>query len=208
MDVHQIKVEETFPGTKYLYLRVREGNRSYWVATAPSEVKVGEVYYYNEALIRANFESKEMQKVFDTLYLVTKLVPEFHAGSLKPLKEVPPPPKQKEATEQAGESRSKAIPEEANTVSIAELLKDPKAFEGTFVEVRGTCTKINKGILGRNWIHLKDPKDNDSKLVVTSQDEVAPGELVTFQAQVALNKDFGAGYTYEILLENGQLLER
>ena len=45
------------------------------MATGPTEVETGAVYYYNEALIRADFESKEMQRVFDTIYLVTRIVP-------------------------------------------------------------------------------------------------------------------------------------
>ncbi|MEJ2163146.1 MAG: SprB repeat-containing protein, partial [Robiginitalea sp.] len=33
------------------------------------EIKAGETYYYNEAMIQADFESKAMQRVFDTSYL-------------------------------------------------------------------------------------------------------------------------------------------
>ncbi len=83
------------------------------------------------------------------------------------------------------------------------MLENPGEFEGKLVEIKGECTKINTGILSRNWIHLKDPDANDKKIVLTSQEEVTPGDMVTFQAKVALNKDFGAGYSYDILLENG-----
>ncbi|MDX1315464.1 MAG: hypothetical protein R3356_08185, partial [Eudoraea sp.] len=47
-DVHQIRIQEAHPSTKYLYLLVEEGDRSYWVATGPTEVEVGDTYYYNE----------------------------------------------------------------------------------------------------------------------------------------------------------------
>lgn len=203
MDVHEVIVEEVQPSSKYLYLRVKEGDASYWMATGPSEVAVGEVYYYNEALVKTNFESKELRKVFDTLYLVTQLVPEAHGKNLKPKGKVAPPPK---GDASAGKKEGFHSPLGSGIVkktSISNLLDNAGEFEGKLVEIKGECTKINTGILNRNWIHLQDLDEKDKKLVLTSTEEVIPGEVVTFRARVALNKDFGAGYTYEVLLENG-----
>lgn len=203
MDVHQVTVEEVQTSSKYLYLLVKEGDDSYWMATGPSEVAVGEVYYYNEALVKTNFESKELQKVFDTLYLVTQLVPEAHGKNLKPIGKVATPPK---GDASAGEKKGFHSPLGSGIVkktSISNLLDNPGEFEGKLVEIKGECTKINTGILNRNWIHLQDMNEKDKKIVLTSTEEVAPGDVVTFRARVALNKDFGAGYTYEVLLENG-----
>ncbi|MBT8223835.1 MAG: hypothetical protein KJN96_11775 [Eudoraea sp.] len=203
MDVHQIKVEEIFPGTKYVYLRVQEGDQSYWMATGPTKVEVGDVYYYNEALVKTNFESKEMQKVFDTLYLVTQLVPEAHGKNLKARGKVTPPPKSDETAEAGKGFHSPLGSGIVKKTSISDLLGNPGEFEGKLVEIKGECTKINTGILSRNWIHLKDLDGNDKSIVITSQEEVTPGDLVTFRARVAIDKDFGAGYTYEVLLEKG-----
>ncbi|MBT8323379.1 MAG: hypothetical protein KJO94_07870 [Eudoraea sp.] len=203
MDVHQIKVQEVHPSSKYLYLRVQEGDRSYWMATGPMNVEVGDVYYYNEALVKTNFESKEIQKVFDTLYLVTQLIPESQGDALKPKDKIAPPPKQGETEEKTGGFHSNQDSRIAKQISIGNLLEDPGALEGKLVQVTGTCTKINSGILGRNWIHLKDDSVKDRDIVITSQEKVAPGDIVTFRAEVAIDKDFGAGYTYEVLLEKG-----
>jgi hypothetical protein len=214
MDVHQIKIEETYPTSKYLYLRVKEGDRSYWVATRNSEVKVGEVYYYNEALVKANFESKEMERVFDTLYLVTQLVTEAHGAAIKPTDKIAPPPKMDESASKMDdfhskmdESHTNGMYREATAVSISELLANPGELEGKMVEIKGLCTKINSGILGRNWIHVQDKSDSEKKIVVTSQWEASPGDEITVRALVALNKDFGAGYTYDVLLEKGILMK-
>jgi hypothetical protein len=96
---------------------------------------------------------------------------------------------------------------EATAVGISELLSDPAKLEGKMVEIKGVCTKINTGILGRNWIHVQDKIDSEKKVVVTSQWEASPGDEVTVRAIVALDKDFGAGYTYEVLLEEGILMK-
>jgi len=207
MDVHQIKIEETYPTSKYLYLRVKEGDRSYWVATRNSEVKAGEVYYYNEALVKANFESKEMERVFDTLYLVTQLVSEAHGAAIKPTDKIAPPPKLADSDAKTEGHHTNGMYREATEVGISELLSDPAKLEGKMVEIKGICTKINTGILGRNWIHVQDKDDREKKIVVTSQWEATPGNDITVRALVALNKDFGAGYTYDVLLEEGILMK-
>jgi hypothetical protein len=53
--------------------------------------------------------------------------------------------------------------------------------------------------MNRNWIHLKDGSMDDYDLVVTSNEDVPVGSKVTIQADVVLNKDFGAGYKYELI---------
>ena len=93
------------------------------------------------------------------------------------------------------------------SIKIAELIKNPKKYEGHSVEISGTCVKANPSILGRNWLHLKDGSRDDYDLVVTTNAIVPVGEEVSLRAVVALNKDFGAGYTYDLLLENGILVE-
>ncbi len=206
MDVHQVIVQEVLPSSKYVYLQVKEGERTYWMATGPSSIDVGEVYYYNEALVKADFESKELNKVFDTLYLVTLLVPEAHGKNLKPIGKVAPPPKSDETSTQSKGVHSALGSGIVKKTTIRELLENPGDFEGKLVEIKGECTKINTGILSRNWIHLQDPDERDKKIVLTSTEEVSKGDMVTFRARVALNKDFGAGYTYEVLLEKGVMM--
>jgi len=206
MDMRKIKVLEAVPTTKYLYLRVSEGDHEYWLATGPTEVETGDAYYYNEALIRADFESKEMQRVFDTIYLVTRIVPEAQVKNLKPVKSITPPPEKMENSKEPGTIGQDGT-QGATAVQIADVLDDPKAYQGQWVEVSGTCTKVNEGILNRNWIHLKDGSADDKDFVITSSASVKPGDVVKMQAVVRLDKDFGAGYTYAVILEDGVVLD-
>ena len=59
----------------------------------------------------------------------------------------------------------------------------------------------------RNWIHVKDGSKDDYDLVVTSNTFVPEGSKITIKATVSLNRDFGAGYTYDLILENGILVQ-
>ena len=42
-------------------------------------------------------------------------------------------------------------------------------------------------------------------LTVTTLEEISRGELITLEGTVTLNKDFGAGYHYEIIMEKAVL---
>ena len=206
MDLRKITIAEAVPTSKYLYLKVTEDGREYWMATSQTAVNSGEVYYYNEALIRTDFESKEMQRVFDTIYLVTRIVPEAQVDKLKS-QETKATPQADASTSDDPDSPAEVMQGNASPVQISEIFDNPEAFEGRKVEISGTCTKVNEGILSRNWIHVKDGSADDKDLVVTSSASVKPGDRVKLQAFVRLDKDFGAGYRYAIILEDGILVE-
>ena len=93
------------------------------------------------------------------------------------------------------------------SITIAELVKNAKKYEGKTVEVSGQCVKINPNIMSRNWIHIVDGSKNDFDMVITSETFVPEGSNVTFKAVVGLNRDFGAGYKYDIILENGVIVQ-
>ena len=64
--------------------------------------------------------------------------------------------------------------------------------------------KVNPGILDRNWIHIQDgtADGNNFDLLVTSIDKAVVGDIIIAEGQLAVDKDFGAGYTYPVLIEN------
>jgi hypothetical protein len=62
--------------------------------------------------------------------------------------------------------------------------------------------------MGKNWVHLRDGsgtagKDND--ITVTTGDRVAVGDVVTAKGTVRVDKDFGAGYAYPVIVEDAKL---
>jgi hypothetical protein len=61
--------------------------------------------------------------------------------------------------------------------------------------------------MNKNWVHLQDgTRDGDNwDLAITTQDIVKTGDIVVFEGVVALNKDFGAGYVYDVILEDAKL---
>ena len=77
-DLHRVKVQQKLPTENYVYLEVSEGDRTFWIAVRQGEIHLDSVYYYREALLKTEFESSQLNREFDSLYLVTKLIPEEH----------------------------------------------------------------------------------------------------------------------------------
>ncbi len=63
--------------------------------------------------------------------------------------------------------------------------------------------------MGANWIHLQDGTGDAEKmthdLVVTTQDLPKVGEIMTVSGTVSKDKDFGAGYKYNVLIEKASI---
>lgn len=206
-ELHKVIINEVLPSAKYVYLNVTEGDEQFWVATRKVDVKVGETYYYKNGLLKTNFESKEYNRVFEKMYLISNLVESNHGNSSGAINSSKPETKQKEPVKAKIEAQTTQIIQHKGSIKIAELVKDPKKYEGKTVQLSGICTKINAGIMERNWIHLKDGSKDDYDLVITSNTFVPEGSSITIKALVTLNKDFGAGYTYDLILENGIIIK-
>jgi len=94
-------------------------------------------------------------------------------------------------------------------IVLAELFSNRKAYENNTIRIRGHVVKVNTGILGKNWVHIQDgTKDGeDFDLTVTTQHIPEVGDVVTFEGVIVLNKDFGSGYSYEVIMEDAIILE-
>ncbi len=95
----------------------------------------------------------------------------------------------------------------ARLKSVAALHKEKTALAGKEVRVEGKVVKVNNGIMGRNFLHLQDGTgDKDSNdLTVTSKQTANVGEQVSITGRVTLNRDFGSGYSYPLLLEEANI---
>lgn len=198
-DLHTVVALESLPTTKYVYVRVKEGEQEFWIATTLQDIAVGQRYFYRGGLLKTDFESKEYKRTFDRLYLVTQLVPADHGSGMA---EVSPPGAQVSAPMSGTPLPSLDV---IGLTRISDVLSDPKKFAGKTIQVSGTCTKVNPNIMGRNWLHVREAGKGSKELVITTNEPVSEGQLVTVIGKVAMDMDFGAGYTYEVLMEGGRL---
>lgn len=199
-EFHHVTVKEVLPTTKYVYLLVEEDGNEFWISTSKFEVKPGEVYFYRDGLLKNNFHSTEHNRTFEKLYLVSQLVKADHGNASGG------------GMEQGGTTVQSDTPVQPKNVvvpgsiRISDLVANAKKYEGKEIQVSGVITKVNAKIMSRNWLHIKDGSKDDYDLVVTTSQGIPEGHTVTLKGKVSLNKDFGAGYKYELIVEDAQLV--
>lgn len=91
--------------------------------------------------------------------------------------------------------------------TVAAVHKDKTALAGKEVSIKGKVVKVNNGIMGRNFVHVQDGTGDQSSnnLIVTSKQTAAVGDSIAVTGKVVLNRDFGAGYMYPLLLEDSSI---
>ena len=191
---HKVVIQESLNTERYTYLRVKENEEEFWIAITKRKVKQGGTAYFKGGLMKKNFLSKEFNRTFETLYLVG----DFHEeGEQAGAAGIP--------AESASLEPPKNLQRAQGAIKISELVANIQKYNGKTVMVTGKCVKVNPMIMGRNWVHLQDGSGKNLDLLVTTTEKVELGAIVTMEGTVTTNKDFGAGYRYDYLLESGIL---
>lgn len=198
------EVTEVVQATSYSYLKVKESFGERWVAVSKCEVKPGDVFYYDEALQMTNFESKDLDRTFDVVYFVNKIsktpmnqnktsgMP-AHSGNVETKKK-----------------SSVVLKKTTKEITVAQVFENRKDYSIKEFEIRGVVVKVNKQVMGKNWIHIQDGTNyNDNfDLTVTTQELAEVGDEVTFKGNLTLKKNFGSGYFYEVIMEDAVLINK
>lgn len=199
---HKVEVEEVLQASAYTYLRVSENGKEDWLAiTKNPNIEVGQTIFYKDAMEMKNFHSTDLDRDFESVWFVQSVSTQPMEtnptmGAASPHSNVKPEPDEKISID----------PVEGG-ITIAQLFDNEKSYEGKSVKIRGKVVKVNNGIMGRNWLHIQDGTgdDNNYDLTVTTDDKASVGEIVVVEGYVTLNKDFGSGYKYDVILENSKI---
>ncbi|HLO90137.1 MAG: hypothetical protein ACM3ME_08155 [Chloroflexota bacterium] len=193
--MHAATVIEAVQGSSYSYFQVFENDQKFWMATNPLQAKEGDLIYYTRAFEMKDFTSKEIKKTFPSIMFVEDAALSYEKkNTVSPGKLTP------------GQVTDLDIKKANGGISIEELFRDKEKYNGQEVIVRGVIVKYNEKIMGKNWAHIQDgSKFNDQyDLTVTTADTLAQGQIVTFKGKIILNKDFGHGYAYDVIMEDAK----
>lgn len=185
----------------YTYLRINEGGKELWLAALPMQVEVGNRVEYAGGDVMTNFRSKAMDRTFDAIRFVSRV----HVLG----REMPKDDIHKRVSpghEQARPPKRGEIARLRDGRTVEEILGERDKLDGKRVSLRAKVVKINRNILGKNWITLADGtgRSPDDTLVVTSEDSPAVGEVVTVSGVLKTNVDLGSGYRYKAILEQAR----
>lgn len=199
-DKEKITVSEVINGSTYSYIKGINNNEEIWVAIRKQAIEIGKDYYYSEALAMKDFHSKELNRTFPTIYFLNSISGEsssktnfHHASKME---------KPSAAKIEVDIKQTKGF------TSIKEIYKNKSQLTNSIIKVKGKVTKFNKNILNRNWIHIQDGTEHNGNfdLTITSNQNVSIGEIFEFKGFLVVNKDFGAGYKYDVILEQAEVL--
>jgi hypothetical protein len=213
------KVLEKVDVSQYSYLKLSTASGETWAAVQRSDTKVGEEVGVSNAFPMQGFESKELGRKFDVVYFGALAAPGQAAPAAAPQPGAAPaggtPPPGMAAQHQdvakgPSDVKVEKVPKAAGAEgrTVEEIWSQRAKLKGKPVAVRGQVVKFTP-VMGKNFIHLRDGSGDAAKqtndVTITTSDSAAVGEVVTAKGTIVIDKDFGSGYAYPVLIEDAKV---
>lgn len=195
---HTATVEETMNSGGYTYVRVKENDKSFWIAAPQLELKKGETISFYEQMMMEQFTSRTLKRTFDRILFVSAIA----KGDTLPKIAVPVPNTQAPMTD---DPPMRELGVAAGRFTVADVHTKARELAGKTIEVKGRIVKISNNIMARNWVHIQDGSGEGptSKIVFrTIQKGVAVGDEVVAKGILELDKNFGYSYVYPVIVED------
>jgi len=193
------RVVETFDAGGYTYVRLQTPQGEIWAAGPVSRVAEGDEVSLAGGMIMRGFRSPSLDRTFDEIWFLSSFGPagdpaDAAAGS-------GPRPSHHETG-----SAVDLMEPPTGGISVAALHADRKELDGRRVKLRGRVVKFLDGIMDRNWLHLRDGSGDaaggDNDVTVTTDGTARVGDTVVVEGTVAVDRDFGSGYFYIVIVED------
>ncbi len=204
---HVVKVEDRIDASDYSYFQVSEKNGSkYWIAAKRLEAVKGDILYFTKSMEMKNFHSNTLNRTFESVLFVEDITKTPHNMN-NSNSALPMDPKTAHSQVMSTPKLDVKIEHIKDGKTVEQIYNDMDRLNGKIIKVRGKVVKYKPEIMGRNWIHIQDGTGSGSSydLMVTSKDQTAVGQIIVVEGKVATNKDFGAGYTYKVMIEDANI---
>lgn len=198
------QVLESMNSAGYTYLQVDTGDATIWVAAPEFVVSVGDTVIVPEGLPMVNYHSKTLGRTFDLVYFV---------GAVRVVGAEPDPHGSLDIHRSRGDNEKPRevdfsdIQKPRGGWTVEELYAEKEGLAGSEVRVRGRVVKFSSGIMGKNWIHLRDGTgvEGTNDLTVSTSTFAEVGDIVLVRGILTRDKDLGFGYYYELIIEDGEV---
>ncbi len=212
-------VVESLDAGSYVYLRLKTPKGETWAAVNKANVKKGSEVTIVNPIPMDGFESKTLKRKFDHIVFGTLAgagaadSSNFASGHGSPSvgssQNIAGP--HANVSDTPADAAKIKVKKAGGTSgkTVAEIYSAKSSLKDATVEVRGKVVKYNPGIMGKNWIHLRDGSGSrekgDDDITATTQDSAAMGDTVLVKGTVRLDRDFGGGYTYPVIIEDAKV---
>jgi hypothetical protein len=200
--IHQVRVLEVINSGSYTYVRLKDGNKEIWAAISAQIIEAGKTYYYKDAFEMKDFQSKSLNRVFESIWFINN----FYSSN--PMNN--PSTNTQNSTSNSG-AKTPEIETPEGAYNLAYIFEHKGELKNQEIIVRGQIMKINLNIMKTNWVHIQDGTSyhGNFDLTITTHDAInfAIDDVISFKGKLILNKDFGAGYQYDYLLEDAIIVQ-
>lgn len=202
---HSGVVIEMITAGVYTYLKIDENGNKFWVAAPKAVATVGARVVFTEQLWMSNFESKALKRTFDKILFVNGVRPDSPTSALSGLSLLKPKVKKEPKKKSAN-----LPPNPDGIYTIEEIFSRKDDLKNIVVKVRGNVVKVSPNIMGKTWVHIEDGtgSEGNNKIIFTSDSTAAVGETLTAQGTLVVDKDFGAGYFYPVIVEDATFTKK
>ena len=201
-------VIETMNAAGYTYVQVDTGSEKVWAAAPEFQVKVGDQVVMPEGTPMPNFHSNTLNRDFAVVYFVGSILNRTGGAPAK-AGEMPaghPPTAVSSTPPQIDVS---GVAKAEGGMTIGELYADKANLSGKEVTLRGKVVKFNPQIMGKNWLHVRDGSGDanahTNDLTLTTDVTAKVGDTVLVSGKVVLDKDFGSGYKFDVIIEDAKV---
>lgn len=196
----------------YTYLLLEKNSVKEWVAIPELYVEVGDEVELQGGVPMGEWSSKALGKKFESITFSNGPTENYNKRRKESAHKgvnmsEPAPGSKKNVAGKVIEGLKVEKAPGANSYTLEEVLKKRSELQDKTIVVRGQVVKVSSGIMGRNWVHITDASGGkwDNKLVLTTQDSVEVGDVVTATGIFHNNVDFGGGYYYEMIMEQATM---
>ena len=194
------KVIETMNAGGYTYVHVDTGAEKIWAAGPQQSMDTGTVVTIDKGMPMRGFSSDSLDRTFDTLYFVTG----FSGAEAMAQGQVAATGDAHAAAETPVEPETISFAGiEAADHTVATIYAEKGSLAGKSVRVRGKVVKALSGIMGSNWLHIQDGTggSGSNDLTVTTDQMAEVGAMVVVEGVLVVDRDFGSGYKYDVIIE-------
>ena len=207
-------VIESIDAAGYTYVQVESNAENIWLAGPKTTITQGGSIDVNTRAPMRNFHSKALDRDFPVIYFVdsysgnaVQSAPAQTSASTATM-DIPAgnqPVTDIKSMVAKNLDLKTPVKRAEDGQTIAEIYANKHELSGKLVKVRGKVSKFTANVMNKNWIHIIDGSGENDLTIITDQ-QVKPEQMIVIEGTVLLDKDFGYGYFYELLIDNAKVV--
>lgn len=208
------KLLETMDSGNYTYVLLDMDGKEVWAAgPTTTGLEVGQEIYLKGSMEMKNFHSKTLDRTFESILFAGGIstdataasAPAHGMGHNNPMAQAANPISGTKT--RLANAHVEGIAKVDGGYTVAEVYAQAADLAGKEITLRGQVVKFSPEIMGTNWLHVQDGTGGDttSDLTVTTKGFAKVGDVVLITGPLSVDKDFGAGYRYDVIVEDAKV---